>query len=170
ITTSRLPSINETDLLDHLEKHAVPFSGQISTGTSWVDIFVMWLPLLLLAAIWILGFRRLRKTPAMSFGRTRAKLYDRSKEEHVTFHDVAGVDEAEAELVEVIDFLRDPKKYGRLGGRMPKGVLLVGPPGTGKTLLAKAVAGESGVPFFAMSGAEFVEMFVGVGAARVRDL
>ncbi|HUJ15866.1 MAG TPA: ATP-dependent zinc metalloprotease FtsH [Thermoanaerobaculia bacterium] len=170
IVTSRLPSINESDLIAHLEQHNVAFSGRISTGQGWGDILAMWLPLVLLAAIWIVGFRHLRKTPAMSFGRTRAKLYDRSKEEHVTFQDVAGVDEAKEELVEVIDFLRDPTKYGRLGGRMPKGVLLVGPPGTGKTLLAKAVAGESGVPFFSMSGAEFVEMFVGVGAARVRDL
>jgi cell division protease FtsH len=108
-------------------------------------------------------------TQALSFGRSKAKIYDR-KELKTTFQDVAGVDEAKAELVEIIDFLKNPKKYQRLGGRLPKGVLLVGPPGTGKTLLARAVAGEADVPFFSMSGSEFVEMFVGVGASRVRDL
>ena len=105
----------------------------------------------------------------MSIGKSRAKVYVENKT-GVTFDDVAGVDEAKAELQEVVDFLKDPKTYGRLGARMPKGVLLVGPPGTGKTLLARAVAGEAGVPFFSISGSEFVEMFVGVGAARVRDL
>ena len=108
-------------------------------------------------------------TQALSFGRSKAKIYDR-KELKTTFADVAGVDEAKAELVEIVDFLKNPKKYQRLGGRIPKGVLLVGPPGTGKTLLARAVAGEADVPFFFLSGSEFVEMFVGVGAARVRDL
>src|SRR6266536_1660945 len=106
----------------------------------------------------------------MSFGKTRAKIYDRASASNVTFGDVAGVDEAEAELIEVVDFLKNPQKYTSLGGRIPKGVLLVGPPGTGKTLLAKAVAGEANVPFFSMSGSEFMEIFVGVGAARVRDL
>ncbi|HXG63854.1 MAG TPA: ATP-dependent zinc metalloprotease FtsH, partial [Blastocatellia bacterium] len=106
----------------------------------------------------------------LTFGRNRAKIYDQSRENKVTFENVAGVEEAEAELVEVVDFLKNPQKYQHLGGRIPKGVLLVGPPGTGKTLLAKAVAGEAGVPFFSISGSEFVEMFVGVGAARVRDL
>jgi hypothetical protein len=106
----------------------------------------------------------------MSFGRSRAKLYDRSREAAVTFDDVAGVDDAKSELAEVIQFLRDPGRYGAIGARVPKGVLLVGPPGTGKTLLARAVAGEAAVPFFSLSGSEFVEMFVGVGAARVRDL
>src|SRR5437016_6040091 len=105
----------------------------------------------------------------MSIGKSRAKIYVENKT-GVTFADVAGVDEAKAELQEVVEFLREPKKYGRLGARVPKGVLLVGPPGTGKTLLARAVAGEAGVPFFSISGSEFVEMFVGVGAARVRDL
>ena len=105
----------------------------------------------------------------MAIGKSRAKIYVENKT-GVTFDDVAGVDEAKAELQEVVDFLKDPKQYGRLGARMPKGVLLVGPPGTGKTLLARAVAGEAGVPFFSISGSEFVEMFVGVGAARVRDL
>jgi cell division protease FtsH len=107
---------------------------------------------------------------ALKFGKNRAQIYDQSSHNKVTFADVAGVDEAEAELVEIVDFLRNPQKYQRLGGRIPKGVLLVGPPGTGKTLLAKAVAGEAAVPFFSISGSEFVEMFVGVGASRVRDL
>ena len=105
----------------------------------------------------------------MAIGKSRAKVYV-EKETKVTFADVAGVDEAKEELVEIVNFLKDPQSYGRLGGRSPKGVLLVGPPGTGKTLLARAVAGEAGVPFFSISGSEFVEMFVGVGAARVRDL
>ena len=106
----------------------------------------------------------------MGIGRSKARRYDQETDTKVTFDDVAGIDEAENELVEIVDFLRDPKKYTRLGGTAPKGVLLIGAPGTGKTLLAKAVAGEAGVPFFSMSAAEFVEMIVGVGAARVRDL
>ena len=117
-----------------------------------------------MAALWIFLMRRMGGGPtqALSFGRSKAKIYDR-KELKTTFADVAGVDEAKAELVEVVDFLTNPKKYQRLGGRIPKGVLLVGPPGTGKTLLARAVAGEADVPFFFLSGSEFVEMFVGVG-------
>jgi len=124
-----------------------------------------------MVAIWMFLMRRVGGGPtqALSFGRSKHKIYDR-KELKTTFTDVAGVDEAKAELVEIVDFLKNPKKYQRLGGRIPKGVLLVGPPGTGKTLLARAVAGEADVPFFTLSGSEFVEMFVGVGAARVRDL
>jgi cell division protease FtsH len=124
-----------------------------------------------MAGLWLFLMRRMGGGPtqALSFGRSKAKIYDR-KELKTTFADVAGVDEAKAELQEVVEFLKDPKKYGRLGARVPKGVLLVGPPGTGKTMLARAVAGEAGVPFFSISGSEFVEMFVGVGAARVRDL
>ena len=106
----------------------------------------------------------------MGIGKSKARRYDQEKDAKVTFDDVAGIDEAENELIEIVDFLKDPPKYTRLGGTAPKGVLLIGPPGTGKTLLAKAVAGEAGVPFFSMSGSEFVEMIVGVGAARVRDL
>ena len=106
----------------------------------------------------------------MGIGKSRARRYDQEKDTKVTFDDVAGIDESENELVEIVDFLKDPQKYTRLGGAAPKGVLLIGAPGTGKTLLAKAVAGEAGVPFFSMSAAEFVEMIVGVGAARVRDL
>src|SRR6185436_18682071 len=106
----------------------------------------------------------------MGIGKSKARRYDQEENTKVTFEDVAGIDEAEHELVEIVDFLKDPQKYTRLGGTAPKGVLLVGAPGTGKTLLARAVAGEAGVPFFSMSGSEFVEMIVGVGAARVRDL
>jgi cell division protease FtsH len=127
--------------------------------------------MLLLIAVWIFFMRQMQSGggKAMSFGKSRARLMtDRSKK--VTFNDVAGIDEAKAELQEIIDFLRDPKKFTRLGGRIPKGVLLVGPPGTGKTLLARAIAGEADVPFFTISGSDFVEMFVGVGASRVRDL
>src|SRR5205823_6957057 len=119
---------------------------------------------LLLAVRWLSG-----GGGALTFGRSRAKVYAQ-KDLHITFRDVAGIDEAVAELREVVDFLKTPDKYQALGGRIPKGVLLVGPPGTGKTLLAKAVAGEAGVPFYSLSGSDFVEMFVGVGAARVRDL
>jgi cell division protease FtsH len=170
IATTRLPAIDESQLLARLEQHHVKFSGTLPASSTWVYVITSLLPFAIIAAIWIAAAQRLRKTPVMTFGRNRAKVYDRSREEQVTFADVAGVDEAEAELVEVIDFLKSPGRYSRLGGRMPKGVLLVGPPGTGKTLLAKAVAGESRVPFFSISGSEFVEMFVGVGAARVRDL
>ena len=139
-------------------------SGAISSSAGCCRWRVM-------AGIWIFLMRRIGGGPtqALSFGRSKAKIYDR-RELKTTFADVAGVDEAKAELVEVVDFLKNPKKYQRLGGRIPKGVLLVGPPGTGKTLLARAVAGEADVPFFFLSGSEFVEMFVGVGAARVRDL
>ncbi len=129
------------------------------------------LPILLLVAVWIFFFRQMQSgsNRAFSFGKSKAKLVNMDRPE-ITFEDVAGCDEAKVELQEVIDFLRSPKKFQRLGGRIPKGALLVGPPGTGKTLLARAVAGEAGVPFFSMSGSDFVEMFVGVGASRVRDL
>jgi cell division protease FtsH len=137
----------------------------------WQQILIMWFPFLLLIGLWIFFVRQMQAGggKAMSFGKSRARLLNESHN-RVTFSDVAGVDESKAELEEIIAFLRDPKKFTRLGGRIPKGVLLVGPPGTGKTLLAKAVAGEAGVPFFSISGSDFVEMFVGVGASRVRDL
>ena len=129
------------------------------------------LPLVLLAGFWGVMMRRMtRGAGPMTIGKSQAKVYDLDASKRVTFADVAGVEEAKAELIEVVDFLRNPEKYRKLGAKIPKGVLLVGPPGTGKTLLAKAVAGESGVPFFSLSGSDFVEMFVGVGAARVRDL
>src|SRR5262249_753688 len=154
-----------------LEAHKVEFSGRIE-NTFWRDLLFNWVvPLGVMVAIWMFLMRRIGGGPtqALSFGRSKAKIYDR-KELNTTFAAAAGVDEAKAELVEVVDFLRNPKKYQRLGGRIPKGALLVGPPGTGKTLLARAVAGEADVPFFFLSGSEFVEMFVGIGAARVRDL
>jgi cell division protease FtsH len=136
-----------------------------------MTILISWFPMLLLIAVWIFFMRQMQAGggKAMSFGKSRARLISDSARK-VTFEDVAGIEEAKEELEEVIEFLRDPKKFTRLGGRIPKGVLLVGPPGTGKTLLARAIAGEAGVPFFNISGSDFVEMFVGVGASRVRDL
>jgi cell division protease FtsH len=170
-TTTRIPAMDDSQIVKELEAAHVEFSGRIES-TFWRDLIFGWLvPLGIMAGLWFFLMRRMGggSTQALSFGRSKAKIYDR-KELKTTFADVAGVDEAKAELMEVVDFLRSPKKYQRLGGRIPKGVLLVGPPGTGKTLLARAVAGEADVPFFFLSGSEFVEMFVGVGAARVRDL
>ena len=170
-TVTRIPGIDEQRLVAELEQHRVEFSGKIES-TFLRDLFFGWIiPLGVMVAIWMFLMRRVGGGPtqALSFGRSKHKIFDR-KELKTTFADVAGVDEAKAELVEIVDFLTNPKKYQRLGGRIPKGVLLVGQPGTGKTLLARAVAGEADVPFFTLSGSEFVEMFVGVGAARVRDL
>ena len=170
-TVTRIPGVDEAPLIADLEKHHVEFTGRIES-TFVRDLFFGWIiPLGVMVAIWMFLMRRVGGGPtqALSFGRSKHKIFDR-KELKTTFADVAGVDEAKAELVEIVDFLKNPKKYQRLGGRIPKGVLLVGPPGTGKTLLARAVAGEADVPFFTLSGSEFVEMFVGVGAARVRDL
>jgi cell division protease FtsH len=169
-TTARIPATEDYQIVRELESAKVEFSGRIES-TFWRDLFSWVVPLIIMAALWLFLMRRMGGGPtqALSFGRSKAKIYDR-KELKTTFADVAGVEEAKAELIEVVDFLKNPKKYQRLGGRIPKGVLLVGPPGTGKTLLARAVAGEADVPFFFLSGSEFVEMFVGVGASRVRDL
>ncbi len=169
-TTARIPATEDYQIVRELETAKVEFSGRIES-TFWRDLFSWVVPLIIMAALWLFLMRRMGGGPtqALSFGRSKAKIYDR-KELKTTFADVAGVEEAKAELMEVVDFLKNPKKYQRLGGRIPKGVLLVGPPGTGKTLLARAVAGEADVPFFFLSGSEFVEMFVGVGASRVRDL
>jgi cell division protease FtsH len=169
-TTARIPATDDYDIVRELQAAKVEFSGRIES-TFWRDLISWLVPLILMAGLWLFLMRRMGGGPtqALSFGRSKAKIYDR-KELKTTFADVAGVDEAKAELMEVVDFLKNPKKYQRLGGRIPKGVLLVGPPGTGKTLLARAVAGEADVPFFFLSGSEFVEMFVGVGASRVRDL
>jgi cell division protease FtsH len=170
-TVTRIPGVDDQWLIRELEAHKVEFAGRIET-TFWKDLLFGWIiPLGIMVAIWMFLMRRVGGGPtqALSFGRSKHKIYDR-KELKTTFNDVAGVDEAKAELVEIVDFLKNPKKYQRLGGRIPKGVLVVGPPGTGKTLLARAVAGEADVPFFTLSGSEFVEMFVGVGASRVRDL
>src|SRR5262245_7400973 len=140
-------------------------------GLNWISVFLSWLPILLILGFWIFIMRQMQTggNKAFSFGKSKAKLItsDRPK---VTFEDVAGAQEAKEELQEIIEFLKEPQKFNRLGGKIPKGALLLGAPGTGKTLLAKAVAGEAGVPFFSMSGSDFVEMFVGVGASRVRDL
>jgi cell division protease FtsH len=169
-TTARIPATEDYQIVRELETAKVEFSGRIES-TFWRDLFSWVVPLIIMAALWLFLMRRMGGGPtqALSFGRSKAKIYDR-KELKTTFADVAGVEEAKAELIEVVDFLKNPRKYQRLGGRIPKGVLLVGPPGTGKTLLARAVAGEADVPFFFLSGSEFVEMFVGVGASRVRDL
>ncbi len=171
IKATRLPGVDESELLKVLEAHPVKFGGRIEQG-SWFWNMLAWLfPLLFILLIYGIGMRRLAQgTGPLTFGKNRAKIRDESARAQVTFDDVAGVDEAKLELEEIVDFLRQPAKYQKLGGRIPKGVLLVGPPGTGKTLLAKAVAGQAKVAFFSISGSEFVEMFVGVGAARVRDL
>ena len=154
-----------------LDKYEVTYTGIIKS--TWLRDLLSWIvPMLVFVGIWLFIIRRMgggMSSGLMSIGKSHAKVYV-EKETTVTFADVAGVDEAKEELIEIINFLKNPTDYSRLGGRVPKGVLLVGPPGTGKTLLARAVAGEAGVPFFSISGAEFVEMFVGVGAARVRDL
>ena len=165
--------IEDPDLIKSLEAAGVSYEGRV-TDTWLKDLLLTWiLPLVLLVVIWSFLFRRMGAggpgETFMSFGKSKAKIYGES-DVKVTFNDVAGVEEAKEELIEVVEFLRIPDKFTRLGGRIPKGVLLVGPPGTGKTLLARAVAGEAKVPFFSMSGSEFVEMFVGVGASRVRDL
>jgi cell division protease FtsH len=161
----------DPDLAQSLDKHGVVYSGIVESH--WLRDILSWiLPAIFFVGIWMFAIRRMGQGGLgglMQIGKSRAKVYV-EKETKVTFADVAGVDEAKDELVEIVNFLKDPLTYGRLGGRPPKGVLLVGPPGTGKTLLARAVAGEAGVPFFSISGSEFVEMFVGVGAARVRDL
>jgi cell division protease FtsH len=163
----------ETDLAGDLEKYGVKYSGRVES--EWFSMLLSWIiPVLIFVGVWFYLTKRLagrlgQGGGLMSIGKSKAKVFVET-DTKVTFRDVAGVDEAEEELQEVVNFLKNPASYGRLGGRMPKGVLLVGPPGTGKTLLARAVAGEAGVPFFSISGSEFVEMFVGVGAARVRDL
>ena len=139
-------------------------------GFSFGEMLISWLPMILLMGLWILFMKQMAASngKAMSFGKSRARLLN--SKDKVTFKDVAGIEEAKQELEEVVDFLKEPNKFQRLGGKIPKGVLLVGPPGTGKTLLAKAIAGEANVPFFTISGSDFVEMFVGVGASRVRDM
>jgi cell division protease FtsH len=160
------------DLVKTLRDKGVKIVAKPAEGDPWWMVaLVQWFPIIVLAGLWIFFMRQMQigGGKAMSFGKSRAKLLTENTHK-VTFADVAGIDEAKDELEEIIQFLRDPKRFTRLGGRIPKGVLLVGPPGTGKTLLARAIAGEAGVPFFSISGSDFVEMFVGVGASRVRDL
>jgi len=167
--STRIPGIDDSELIAQLQQSGAEFAGNIpskflSNVLSWV------VPIAIFALIWYFLIGRVGGgRQFLSFGRSQARVYNRGSV-NVTFNSAAGVDEAKAELQEVVDFLKNPRKYQALGGRIPKGILLVGPPGTGKTLLARATAGEAGVPFFSMSGSEFVEMFVGVGAARVRDL
>jgi cell division protease FtsH len=174
LIAERIPNMDERALLEALRKHDVVVTGRPERASPWGPIVWSLLPLLALPLLfWGLSAAAARGAKGgrpMTFGSSKARVYDRSKENPVTFEDVAGVDEARAELTEVVRFLKEPDRYRAVGAHVPKGVLLVGAPGTGKTLLAKAVAGESGVPFFSMSGSEFVEMFVGVGASRVRDL
>jgi cell division protease FtsH len=163
----------DAELIPMLRQSGVDISVKSPQATPWyLSVFISWFPMLLLIGVWIFFMRQMQmggKGGPLSFGKTKAKLLEGGAVK-VTFKDVAGIDEAKEELEEIIDFLRDPQKFTRLGGRIPKGVLLAGSPGTGKTLLARAIAGEAEVPFFTISGSDFVEMFVGVGASRVRDL
>ncbi len=164
----------DSDLVKRLEAKSVAISAKppSEAGTSLIGVLISWFPMFLILAVWIFFMRQMQGGAggkAMGFGKSKAKLLTEAHG-RVTFDDVAGVDEAKEDLQEIVEFLRDPQKYQRLGGRIPRGVLLVGPPGTGKTLTARAVAGEANVPFFTISGSDFVEMFVGVGASRVRDM
>jgi cell division protease FtsH len=166
--------VNDDEMISILRNNGVNISVKEVQKDSWfMTIFVSWFPMLLLIGVWVFFMRQMQmgggKGGALSFGKTKAKLREQG-DNKVTFEDVAGIDEAKEELEEIIDFLKDPQKFTKLGAHIPKGVLLAGSPGTGKTLLAKAIAGEADVPFFTISGSEFVEMFVGVGASRVRDL
>ncbi len=158
-------------LVNQLVERDVAVSAREAAGSPWATLLYTWAPILLILGFWIFFMRQVQSggNKALSFGKSRAKLSS-SSQKKVTFKDVAGVEEPKDELQEIIEFLKEPQKFQKLGGRIPKGVLLMGPPGTGKTLLARAVAGEANVPFFSISGSDFVEMFVGVGASRVRDL
>ncbi|HVY12866.1 MAG TPA: ATP-dependent metallopeptidase FtsH/Yme1/Tma family protein, partial [Alphaproteobacteria bacterium] len=169
-TTYLPPNTNLTDALAGKNVRITAQPEDTTTPTLW-SVLISWFPMLLLIGVWVFFMRQMQSGSgkAMGFGRSRARMLT-EKTGRVTFEDVAGVDEAKQELEEVVEFLREPQKFQRLGGKIPKGVLLVGPPGTGKTLIARAVAGEANVPFFTISGSDFVEMFVGVGAARVRDM
>jgi cell division protease FtsH len=162
---------NYPDLYKTLRDHGVSITIKDQSSMAWMSILINVLPFVLIIGLWLVLMRQMQSggNKAMSFGKSRARLLS-MQQKKITFKDVAGVDEAKEELKEIIEFLREAQKFQRLGGRIPKGVLLVGPPGTGKTLLARAVAGEANVPFFSISGSDFVEMFVGVGASRVRDL
>jgi cell division protease FtsH len=166
-----LPFQSDSEFGDRLEEAGVEVTAKRSKQNPLFAILITWAPVLLLVALWIFFMRQMQSggNRALSFGKSKAKLLNTSGKK-VTFKDVAGIEEAKEELSEIVDFLKEPQKFQKLGGRIPKGVLLMGPPGTGKTLLARAIAGEANVPFFSISGSDFVEMFVGVGASRVRDL
>jgi cell division protease FtsH len=171
---TKLHAISPTFYTDHIKtmrEKGVTMVFREASASNWVSILINAVPFVLLLAFWIFMMRQMQSggNKALSFGKSRARLHS-SQQKKVTFKDVAGVEEAKEELQEIIEFLREPQKFQKLGGRIPKGVLLIGPPGTGKTLLARAIAGEANVPFFSISGSDFVEMFVGVGASRVRDL
>ena len=167
----RTYTVDYPDFVKVLRDRGVRIIVKPPDNNPWYAVLLQWIPMLLFIGVWIFFMRQMQGggAKALSFGKARARLVS-EKQNKVTFQDVAGVDEAKEELKEIIDFLKDPQKFQKLGGKIPKGVLLVGPPGTGKTLLAKAIAGEANVPFFSISGSDFVEMFVGVGASRVRDL
>ena len=167
----RTYTVDYPDMVKMLRDRGVRIIVKPPDSNPWYAVVLQWIPMLLFIGVWIFFMRQMQGggAKALSFGKARARLVS-DKQNKVTFQDVAGVDEAKEELQEIIEFLKDPQKFQKLGGRIPKGVLLVGPPGTGKTLLAKAIAGEANVPFFSISGSDFVEMFVGVGASRVRDL
>jgi cell division protease FtsH len=167
----RVYAPQDSDLIKTLRNRNIRIKAKPPSDSPWYNILISWFPMLVLIGVWVFFMRQMQSGggKALSFGKSRARLMSDTQEK-VTFEDVAGIDEAKEELSEIVQFLRDPKKFTRLGGRIPKGVLLMGPPGTGKTLLARAIAGEAGVPFFSISGSDFVEMFVGVGASRVRDL
>jgi cell division protease FtsH len=158
-------------LLGELREAGIAIEVDAQDQSPYMAALISWAPMLILIAVWIFFMRQMQSggNRALAFGKSRARLSS-SQEKKVTFKDVAGIDEAKEEVQEVIEFLREPQKFQKLGGRIPKGVILIGPPGTGKTLLARAIAGEANVPFFSISGSDFVEMFVGVGASRVRDL
>ena len=166
IANTAIPDITKT-----LQEKGVRYNYAEVKNADWLTFIVNFAPLMLLVAFWIFMMKQMQAggNKALSFGKSRARLLT-AQQKKATFKDVAGIDEPKEELYEIIDFLKDPQKFQKLGGRIPKGVLLVGPPGTGKTLLARAIAGEANVPFFSISGSDFVEMFVGVGASRVRDL
>ncbi|MEK7800839.1 MAG: ATP-dependent metallopeptidase FtsH/Yme1/Tma family protein, partial [Pseudomonadota bacterium] len=166
---------NGENIVDRLQGTRVRIKAEVAEGEKFsiFGVLLSWFPMLLLIGVWIFFMRQMQGKGggggAMGFGKSRARLLT-EKQGRVTFEDVAGIEEAKEELKEIVEFLKDPQKFQRLGGKIPKGALLVGPPGTGKTLIARAVAGEANVPFFTISGSDFVEMFVGVGASRVRDM
>jgi cell division protease FtsH len=171
-STFKVHAPQDSNLIDTLRRKGVAIKVKPEAESPWyMSLLVSWFPMIILIGVWIFFMRQMQSGggKALSFGKSRARLLS-DQQAKVTFEDVAGIDEAKEELSEIVEFLSDPKKFTRLGGRIPKGVLLMGPPGTGKTLLARAIAGEAGVPFFSISGSDFVEMFVGVGASRVRDL
>jgi len=172
-TTFNTYAPNDPNLVERLTSKGVTIaaSPQEDKMPSILGILLSWFPMLLLIGVWVFFMRQMQggKGGAMGFGRSKAKLLSEARGK-VNFNDVAGIDEAKEEVEEIVEFLKDPRKFRRLGGKIPKGALLIGPPGTGKTLLARAIAGEASVPFFTISGSDFVEMFVGVGASRVRDM